>query len=632
MKKLTEKLTMKISQNELEVLSSWVSNNDTIPDNIRATIIDLSKLPTYLAEASGNKTALLRLIRTLMKITPSSEKGTLLPGLQGNLNASDSPDAAKLKQDAQNGAKSLAIYRAHLEKLRQKSPSPQIEPADPALINALEKLSASGLATITEESMNLFFSEEDKLKIFGKTKGLHSSTDKVVRYDFDLVIKKLNLKIETLTDFQSGITKRFDISDIGPAKGSFTWLTLSNLTQLHLGYYLPINRMQTLLNLSIFSDVNIYRQLEAQAIMYLPIYIQLGADLSESLLLQFDDTNPNVIEMKKMVKGNFEMKNNIQNKDGKVSKESEESKKKNEIIDLLADEFGRFSPKANGKGLQKKISTTCIAGRSDENDPASEIYFYRTHYGHAGNLVEKILEQRCPANKKLILQGDLAAWNKPSALLVLNFDVIFAGCLSHARRPFKLHAEDDDALCDQMLKYFLILIEMETRIDERGRTFRRTLFYRQKYGKKIWNKILVLSKSVLNSRKLADCIGHYVWPPSSKFGVACKYIEKHFIELTVYLEYPQIPPTNNKIERLLRPEKLFLNNSKYKGTEWGKTCTDILRSITMTCQSAGVPYIEYMKFIYKNQDKIPENPSMFTPYAFSKIRAELASQSFAAAG
>ena len=450
----------------------------------------------------------------------------------------------------------------------------------------------------------------------------------MTRYDFDLCITKINLEIETLTDFKSGFSKRVDISDIGPAKGAFTWLTISNLIQLHLGYFLPLNRMQGLLNLKIFSDVNIHRQLESQALIFLPIYVQLGSDLSEATHLQFDDTNPNVIEMKKMVNGNFEMR--------KTEEEKAQESKKNQIktaaIDLLEDEFGRFSLTSDGKNIQKKVNTTCIAGRSDENQPQSEVYFYRTHYGHAGNLVEKILEQRSPSNKKLILHGDLAVWNRPTAQLELRFDIVFAGCSSHARRPFKIHSADDDALCDQMLCYFLMLTKMEKRIDERGRTLRRTLFYRQKYGKMIWEKIIKLSKSVLNARSLSECSDHYLWPPSSKFGIACKYVVKHFSELTVYLANPRIPPTNNKMERLLRPEKLFLNNSKFNGTEWGKTCIDILRTIVMTCQSAEVPFIEYMKFVYKNQDKVADNPASFTPYAFFKIRTELAPEPLAATG
>lgn len=473
----------------------------------------------------------------------------------------------------------------------------------PELVDSIEKLTASGLANVIKQKVNLSFSNEDKLKIFGKTKGLHSTYDEVTRYDFNLTITQLDIRVETLTDFETGRSQRVDMSDIGPAKSSFTWVTISNLIQLHLGYYLPPNRMQNLLDLSIFSDVNIYRQLESQAIMFVPIYIQLGSELSETLHLQFDDTPAHVTEMKKMVKSDFKL---------------ETSKKNKEIIDLFEDEFGRFSQKANGDGLQKKINITCLVGRSEAIEPESEIYFYRTHYGHAGNLVEKILEQRTPRNKDIFLQGDLAVWNKPSKELSARFNTQFAGCLAHARRPFKQNSDDDDGLCDQMLKYFLMLTAMETRIDERGRTVKRTLYYRNRYGQNVWKKIRILARSVLNTKELKNCSGHYVWPPSSKLSIACKYIDKNFSELTLYLNHAFLPPTNNKVERLIRPEKLFINNSKTKGTEWARLCLDILRTIYMTCISAGVPFTEYMKFIYKNKDKIADNPGQFTPYAFAK--------------
>jgi hypothetical protein len=308
--------------------------------------------------------------------------------------------------------------------------------------------------------------------------------------------------------------------------------------------------------------------------------------------------------------------------DEEKQKDSEDNKRKNEVMDLLEEEFGRFSERADGKGLQKKISMSCVVGSTDDNDPKSGICFYRTHYGHAGNLLEKLLEQRSPLKKDIILQGDLASWNKAPEKYYALFNITFAGCSSHARRPFKLHSEDDNALCDQMLFYFLLLSKMETRIDERGRTVKRVLFYRKHYGQKVWDKILELSESVLSAKKLSECSGHYVWPPSSKFGLACKYIKKHIKELTAYLKIARVSPDNNKVERLLRPEKLYLNNSKRKETEWAKTCSDILRTILMTCQFAEVSFEEYLKFVYKNKDKLQENPSLFTPYAFSKLRTE----------
>lgn len=47
--------------------------------------------------------------------------------------------------------------------------------------------------------------------------------DKVVRYEFELAVIKLNLEVETLTDLTTGHSKRFDLSDLGPAKCAFTW-------------------------------------------------------------------------------------------------------------------------------------------------------------------------------------------------------------------------------------------------------------------------------------------------------------------------------------------------------------------------------------------------------------------------
>lgn len=69
-----------ISEDELKVLETWLNDKEnTIPDNIKKIVKSLSQFSSSLTEASGDKAALLRLIRTLMKITPSSEKGAIGP-------------------------------------------------------------------------------------------------------------------------------------------------------------------------------------------------------------------------------------------------------------------------------------------------------------------------------------------------------------------------------------------------------------------------------------------------------------------------------------------------------------------------------------------------------------------------
>jgi hypothetical protein len=69
-----------ISKDELKVLDTWLNEKENdIPDNIKEIVGSLSQFSFNLAQASGDKTALLRLIKTLMKITPSSEKGSIVP-------------------------------------------------------------------------------------------------------------------------------------------------------------------------------------------------------------------------------------------------------------------------------------------------------------------------------------------------------------------------------------------------------------------------------------------------------------------------------------------------------------------------------------------------------------------------
>jgi hypothetical protein len=69
-----------ISKDELKKLDSWLNSQEcVVPSDIKNIIASLAQFSSTLSAASGDKSVLLRLIRTLMKITPSSEKGSILP-------------------------------------------------------------------------------------------------------------------------------------------------------------------------------------------------------------------------------------------------------------------------------------------------------------------------------------------------------------------------------------------------------------------------------------------------------------------------------------------------------------------------------------------------------------------------
>lgn len=67
-----------ISSKDILFLNKWVDDPENkIPENIKVIIKNLLNLPSHLANSTGNKESLLRLLKTLMKFIPSSEKGNL---------------------------------------------------------------------------------------------------------------------------------------------------------------------------------------------------------------------------------------------------------------------------------------------------------------------------------------------------------------------------------------------------------------------------------------------------------------------------------------------------------------------------------------------------------------------------
>ena len=76
-----------LKSDDVKFISDWLESETSLalPERVRTVIKQLILVPTYLASNSSDKAALLRLVRSLMKITPSSEKGTLDPKITGEV-------------------------------------------------------------------------------------------------------------------------------------------------------------------------------------------------------------------------------------------------------------------------------------------------------------------------------------------------------------------------------------------------------------------------------------------------------------------------------------------------------------------------------------------------------------------
>ena len=498
-------------------------------------------------------------------------------------------------------------------KTRQKTPKSSAgeppaaqsppEPAEPAYQRSGEAVFTGNLAEATDEARRL---RVDRVENFENPRGLHSASDDRKRYEYGVTTKTIHLSVETVTDPRTGKSVTASTDDIGPPNSQATWSAIANTIIAVIGYAIPINRLALMLEKSCpyFTSTRICFYLKMAAELFLPIYTCLGEDeLPECDVLQGDDTKVRVIEIQRALKDGGELQEPVPGS----------------LIAKVAAIFGRAFDKKRGKGKKRSLNVSVVIGKTRADDPRSYIFFFRSHLGTFGDLLTKMLETRSPKKKRLTILSDLATTNRVSPALYKKFDITHAGCGPHARRPFWRHKKKDQRLCYWMLSAFLVLEQIEDRIDELGRTAARIIRYRERYGRKVWAAIRKRCEAVLRGETV---YGHY-WPKTSELYIACQYIVAHYDELTRYLSDPRLPSNNNLSERVLRWDKIMEDASKFRMTEAGRLHVDILRTIVHTCSAAGVELKDYLLFVFKNRDAIAAGPNQYTPYAYAlKIEAD----------
>jgi len=445
---------------------------------------------------------------------------------------------------------------------------------------------------------------------FESPKGLHVAYDSPSRLDLEVRITKIRYKVETLTDLATGQSQRACMDEEGPSKSSYTWKTISNLIKLHVGFAIPTNRIELMLGHKGFTSGKICRTLESAASLLLPVYLEMSELLSNVSILCGDDTPTRVLDLKDTAPAPAE-----------TEKDEGEQEQEPKLHQLIDEELGWQSQRADGKGGKKSLNVSLITGRTDK-DPRSTICFFRTHLGSFGNLLSRILERRSPRSGKITIQGDLSITNLPDKRLREVIDFEIAGCIAHCRRPFWNHREEDVGFCYYMLTGFAMLAGLEKRIDFEGRTIERILKIRRRYGRMIWQALRNRCLAAMNGTRPTPTTDPrcsiQTWPPDHPLYDAAQYLVNHYEELTRYLDNPYLEPSNNGRERGLRIEKCMLSSSKFRKTRNGRAVLDVLRTINATCTAAELDLAEYLKYVYKNLDKLIDDPGEHTPYAVAK--------------
>ena len=570
-----------------------------------------------------------RLDKRLKKMSKDPEK----PQTEDDIDFDTPVEDIKLSEEQR--AKSKAYADEVTERLVSgEGPDPSLQSINETLMNA-------NVISTYEEKVDLpaelpeGISEEEVVKTL---------TEKRVRYDFSMSVTQLELDVEKkVVVTKDGERKIFSgsTSEIGPPGYSVTWQALVTLAVMIGQFAMPLNRLATMLSTGMkrFTSSGLSRIAHYFAQRFLPIYLELADQLSDSRIWSGDDTTARVLEVSsyfsKLPKNGesppppwqpyrttveaqetYSLCIKLNEARSKLKEESGRAvdhipKMEPSLSVLVGRELDFESKRRDGKGPKQSLNTTVLTGRSEMDDPKSLIVFYRTHFGGLGNLLDMLLKRRNPKYSKVTVQSDLSTVNLvTNPELTSRFEIESCGCAAHARRPFALYEDQDKLHAPYMLTLFQGLALHEKLLDNHGRNRENVLAVRGTDSRSLWEDIKALAEKLKKK-----------WSKATPLGTAARYIIKHFKKLTAYLDNPHLEATNNLRERLLRTEKLIEKSSMFRKTIEGRVVLDIIRTILQTAVAADVSVQEYLIDVLKTDPKkVAKNPELYTPKAWASNR------------
>jgi hypothetical protein len=498
-----------------------------LPPSVATSLRMALALVASLSGSQGQHRALLLQLRRAMGIVASTERkqsGELLTGMPSTPASKLRDKIARLRDELEHSNRLVTWHRAQAKRHKQignekdkrlmkledvkltAEDEAECEAAsalfvanrdlgqrcDLACAQATETLMAGGGAQLQEAEIDCHVDRLSLPKSATVTKELFEQRQ---RLNFSFAVTEVTVNVEKLVTETSQGSEIISASleNIGPPKMRVTWEYLANMAIMVTQYAMPLNRFAGLVSSSAkqFTAGELSRYFNYVATRFVPIYTALGRSLANAEVLYGDDTSSRVLE----VRGGLSAREQDSNAvvpwasfaTAEQARTTLESTSSASMAVHLASTFGFEFSRKDGQGNKRGFNTTVLSGRTEQHDPKSTVVFYRSHLGGLGDLLDMILSYRKKELKDLVVQCDLSSVNLVSepAHQVL-FNIVIAGCASHARRPFALFEKDDPQTCAAILHGFKGVFMHERFIDLAGRNTENTLAIRSVDAKECW--------------------------------------------------------------------------------------------------------------------------------------------------
>jgi transposase len=175
--------------------------------------------------------------------------------------------------------------------------------------------------------------------------------------------------------------------------------------------------------------------------------------------------------------------------------------------------------------------------------------------------------------------------------------IAYAGCWSHARRPFhKAHLlAPQDPLPLEVIGQIQELYRIEEEARTRGLSAQERLALRQAHSAPVLDKLKARIMEIAQQAL-----------PASQLGKACKYTLGQWTRLTEFLKDGRIAADNNSCENGMRKIAIGRRNWLHIGSEQAGPKVANIASVVETCYRLGVNVREYLRDVLP---KLPEWPT-----------------------
>ena len=191
-----------------------------------------------------------------------------------------------------------------------------------------------------------------------------------------------------------------------------------------------------------------------------------------------------------------------------------------------------------------------------------------------------------------------------------NPDLQLANCNAHPLRKLRDAERTQPRLAVQGARFIQVLYELEDEADLLGLWGAERVAFRQRYSKRVLLRFRQWLKGLL-ARPL---------PPSDPVVKVAKYYDKHFADLTRFLDHAELPLDNNDAEREFQRHAKLRYASLFAGSPEGAHRWATLLGIVRTAQKCEVDVFAYLIWMFERRGSHRRRAGMaaaeLTPMAY----------------